>query len=238
MKIPVLHQIERKVRGHLKRSKKKGNVFLCGKGNRVISTVSGKELRGIPGLSIRVKGDNNTLRIDESKFSGESSAIIFGNSNSVLFDGCRGNYNISFGFEPARTTTNHCSLSIGDRTDAVGVEISLRDDGSFVEIGKDCMLSANINLMCTDNHAITDLETGEILNKARSIIIGDHVWVGLNAVILKDTKISDGSVVGINSVVTKAFVEENVIIGGMPAKILKRGIQWHRALINELEKNL
>ena len=100
------------------------------------------------------------------------------------------------------------------------------------------MLSANINLMCTDNHAITDLETGEILNKASSIVIGDHVWVGLNAVILKDTKISDGSVVGINSVVTKAFVEENVIIGGVPASILKRGIQWHRGLVNELEKNL
>jgi acetyltransferase-like isoleucine patch superfamily enzyme len=50
--------------------------------------------------------------------------------------------------------------------------------------------------------------------------IGNNVWLGRGAMLLKDTIISDNSVVAAGSIVTKKF-EKNLIVGGIPAKIIK-----------------
>lgn len=61
------------------------------------------------------------------------------------------------------------------------------------------------------------------------ITIGDNVWIGENAIIQQGVTIGQGSVVAANSVVTKT-VPENVIIGGVPAKIIKcwNGNNWEK----------
>lgn len=46
--------------------------------------------------------------------------------------------------------------------------------------------------------------------------------------ILKNVKIGSGSVIGINSTVTKSFEEKNVLIVGNPAKIVKNNIKWEK----------
>ena len=43
----------------------------------------------------------------------------------------------------------------------------------------------------------------------------------------KNTKISDDSIIGWGSIVTKKFEEPNVVLAGNPAKIVKRGINWN-----------
>ncbi len=57
-------------------------------------------------------------------------------------------------------------------------------------------------------------------NAAQKCIIGNDVWIGLNAVVLQGVKIGDGAVVGTNAVVTKD-VPPYAIVGGVPAKIIK-----------------
>ena len=52
----------------------------------------------------------------------------------------------------------------------------------------------------------------------------------------KNVKIADNSIVGWGSIVTKEFNEPNVIIAGIPAKIVKRGINWDRRCINKYLK--
>ncbi|MBA2585639.1 MAG: maltose acetyltransferase, partial [Chthoniobacterales bacterium] len=52
-------------------------------------------------------------------------------------------------------------------------------------------------------------------------IIGDNVWIGMNAVILKGVAIGENSVVAAGAVVTKS-VPENCVVAGNPAKIVKR----------------
>lgn len=64
----------------------------------------------------------------------------------------------------------------------------------------------------------------EILNKGYidqklQVIIGNDVWIGDNAVILKGT-IGDGAVIGAGAVVTKD-VPPYAIVAGNPAKIIK-----------------
>lgn len=79
---------------------------------------------------------------------------------------------------------------------------------------------------------ITDLK-GEPINFAKCIEIGKHVWIGKDSKIGKNVKIADNSIVGWGSIVTKEFNEPNVIIAGIPAKIVKRGINWDRRCINK-----
>lgn len=56
---------------------------------------------------------------------------------------------------------------------------------------------------------------------SKSIIIGNNVWIGENAVILAGVKIGNGCIIGANSVVNRD-IPENVIAAGIPAKIIKR----------------
>ena len=57
----------------------------------------------------------------------------------------------------------------------------------------------------------------------QEIIIGDGTWIGAGAIILPGVKLTGtGIIVAAGSVVTKSCSEDFVLIGGSPAKILKR----------------
>lgn len=60
----------------------------------------------------------------------------------------------------------------------------------------------------------------DIYSKGK-IVIEEDVWIGSNSVILSGIKIGRGSIIGAGSVVTKD-VEEYSIMGGNPAKLLKK----------------
>ena len=53
------------------------------------------------------------------------------------------------------------------------------------------------------------------------IHIGKNVWIGANATVLAGVTIGDGAVVAAGAVVTKD-VKPNTIVGGVPAKEIKK----------------
>ena len=53
------------------------------------------------------------------------------------------------------------------------------------------------------------------------VVIGDDVWIGANAVILPGVTIGRHCVVAAGAVVTKD-VPDNTVVGGVPAKIIKK----------------
>ena len=57
--------------------------------------------------------------------------------------------------------------------------------------------------------------------KTAPVIIGNNVWIGMNATILKGVTIGDNSVVAAGSVVTKS-VPANVVVAGNPAVVIKK----------------
>ena len=118
-------------------------------------------------------------------------------------------------------------MHIGTGTESGKTEFLLMENNSKVNIGKDCMFASNINIWCTDAHAICDL-SGNVQNIGQSIEIGDRVWIGTDVKIGKNIQISNDSVIGWNSVVTRKFTESNVVIAGNPAQIVKRNIVWNR----------
>lgn len=56
-------------------------------------------------------------------------------------------------------------------------------------------------------------------------MIGDHVWIGARAVVLKGVTIGDGAVIAAGAVVTHD-VPAHTLVGGVPAKIIKQNIVW------------
>lgn len=94
-----------------------------------------------------------------------------------------------------------------------------------IVFGHNCRLSWDVLAMDSDFHRILTLE-GEQINSPREIIIGNHVWIGAKASIMKGAKIYDNCVVASNSVVTKEIEGSNQILAGIPAKVIRTGITW------------
>ena len=63
---------------------------------------------------------------------------------------------------------------------------------------------------------------------SKSIVIGDHVWIGQNSLILKGTYVGSGAIIGANSVVSGKKIGSNSIWAGNPVKELRKGIYWLR----------
>ena len=94
-----------------------------------------------------------------------------------------------------------------------------------ISLGNDSLLSWDVLLMDSDFHKI--LMNGKISNVPKSIIIGNHVWIGCRNTILKGVQIPDDVVIASNSVITHSVDESNIIIGGNRNNIvLKRNVDW------------
>lgn len=90
-----------------------------------------------------------------------------------------------------------------------------------ITIGEDVKISEDVIIRDSDNHTV--LREG--YKMSAPIHIGNHVWIGVRAVILKGVTIGDGSIIAAGAVVTKD-VPPNTLVGGVPAKIIKNNISW------------
>lgn len=98
-------------------------------------------------------------------------------------------------------------------------------EGTRIVIGDGCLFSSDITFRTGDSHSIMDWK-GRRTNLSRDIIVGSHVWICHKVIVNKGVKIGNNSVIATGSVVTKSVMEENVIVAGNPAKIVKRNIRW------------
>ena len=110
------------------------------------------------------------------------------------------------------------SLVIGDRT-WINEQCQFRSRKS-IKIGNHCAIGFNCLFMDTDFHSLSNTEKEET-----GICLGDNVWIGANSTILKNVHLGNNVVVAAGSVVTKSF-PDNVLVAGVPAKIIKENISW------------
>ena len=91
-------------------------------------------------------------------------------------------------------------------------------DQGGIKIGDGCLIGHNV-VFATLNHDLNPVRRQICIPK--SIELGTNVWVGSNATILSGVKIGDNAVVAAGAVVHKD-VPANSIVGGVPAKFIKR----------------
>lgn len=89
-----------------------------------------------------------------------------------------------------------------------------------VKFGDDCLIGHNCEFSDANGHESDPKRRNEIPGLVKEIVIGNNVWFGNNCKILKGTKIGDNSIVAAGSVVSGEF-GANVIIGGVPAKVIR-----------------
>lgn len=168
-------------------------------------------------VKLRIQGSNNLISIGENTIIGKDCRIlVFGN-----------NLELRIG--------SNCTFSHDD-------ELLVQEDGSKIIIGNDCQFSHHVNVRTSDAHPIYYSESNTRANEAKNICIGSHVWVGANVILQKGCQIGNGCVVATYSIVNRKMILDekeskqggvnipatDVVIAGIPAKIVKEGIYWER----------
>jgi acetyltransferase-like isoleucine patch superfamily enzyme len=112
-------------------------------------------------------------------------------------------------------------LSIGDGTNINGSARILVRSG--VRIGAWCTLSWDCQILDNDFH--TMIVDGQQRPSTAPVTLGDRVWVGTNALILKGVTVGEGAVIAAGAVVTRDVPAE-AIVAGSPAKVIGRCDDW------------
>jgi len=119
------------------------------------------------------------------------------------------------------TRTEDAEIYIGNNVGISGATIYARKS---IKIGDNTNIGGNTKILDNDFHPLEiEARNADIKEKigTRPIVIGKNCFIGCNALILKGTELGDGCVVGAGAVVSGKF-EENTVIAGNPAKIIKR----------------
>ena len=222
-KSPVLEKYIRLLISGRKIKKTLPKKNIKGNGNNIIY----KKSVILNNCTFDIIGNNNKIEIDDSAIFNNITFYIRGDNNTIAIGKkVRFNRGGSIWLEDY-----YCEATIGDFSTFEDAHIAVTEPNSKINIGKDCMFAYDIDLRTGDSHSIINSLTNERINHARNINIGNHVWIASHVSILKGVLISDNSVVATRAVVTKSFEEENILIGGIPAKKIKENINWDRQRI-------
>jgi acetyltransferase-like isoleucine patch superfamily enzyme len=122
-------------------------------------------------------------------------------------------------------------VEIGEKT-VMGQECTI-SAYQHVRIGEECVIADRAMFIDFD-HGVVEVERPIRLQGIykRDVEIGNNVWIGYGACILRGVSVGDNAVVGTNSVVTKD-VPANAVVGGIPARIIRmreapRELRWKR----------
>jgi len=90
-----------------------------------------------------------------------------------------------------------------------------------IRIGKGCAIARDVVIRDYDGHSVT----GKEHSMAKEVVIGDKVWIGSRAMILKGVTIGDGAVIAAGSIVTKDIPPRS-LVAGVPAKVIRENVTW------------
>lgn len=121
----------------------------------------------------------------------------------------------SFSMFPPFYTDCGKNITVGKNV-FINAGCKFQDQGG-ITIGDGTLIGHNV-VLATLNHNLNPNKRSNMI--PAPIKIGQNVWIGSNSTILSGVTIGNGAVVAAGAVVTKD-VPENVVVGGIPAKIIK-----------------
>ena len=82
----------------------------------------------------------------------------------------------------------------------------------------------NVQINTNDGHEV--YYDNKICVNHGNIFIGENVWLTSNSIVCKNTSIADGCILAQGAILTKKITDKNSLIGGVPAKVIKKGVRW------------
>ncbi|TLG71516.1 acyltransferase [Culicoidibacter larvae] len=122
----------------------------------------------------------------------------------------------SFALFPPFYTDCGKNIKIGKNV-FINAACMFQDQGG-IEIGDGTLIGHNV-VIATLNHNMRPKYRGNIIPKP--VKIGKNVWIGANVTICQGVEIGENAIVAAGAVVTKS-VDKNTVVGGIPAKFIKR----------------
>jgi acetyltransferase-like isoleucine patch superfamily enzyme len=146
---------------------------------------------------------------------------IRGNGIVIIGDNC------NFGYKPGgfhRGGMIEFQPRYKDAEIVIGNNVATNNNiflcaANHIEIGDNTLIGQNVNITDFEAHGIDPLKRQQ-LGEIGKVVIGKNVWIGSNVSILKNSVIGDNTIIATGAVVSGKF-QENLIIGGIPAKIIK-----------------
>jgi acetyltransferase-like isoleucine patch superfamily enzyme len=93
-----------------------------------------------------------------------------------------------------------------------------------VSIGKNCQIAWGVTISDHDFHRT--FTNGVKNTETAPVKIGDGVWIGMNATILKGVEIGDSAIVAAGSLVTQN-VPARSMVAGVPARVIKENVEFY-----------
>jgi acetyltransferase-like isoleucine patch superfamily enzyme len=131
-----------------------------------------------------------------------------------------------------------CMFLSGNTDNLIGINrpciVSVYNAGTVVKIGDHTGLSGTVigaftgitigsHVKCGANTLITDADWHPEDPRSGApvpVVIGDNVWLGVGAMVLKGAKIGENTIIGAGSVVT-GDIPANVVAAGNPCKVIR-----------------
>lgn len=187
---------------HRKRRIWIGSPTVLDGAERIVVREGGALRIGLGSFGLSSEHDTSVVRVREGASFHCDGVVSLQRGVRVVVDG-------------GRLTMGH-----GTNVNGVGTKVLC---ASGITIGEFCTFSWDVQLLDNDFHAIT--VDGVEQPSTAPITIGNRVWVGTRAIVLKGVTIGDGAVVAAGAVVTRD-VPAGTVVGGMPAKIIGRADSW------------
>lgn len=119
-------------------------------------------------------------------------------------------------------------------------------EGAKLKIGKFCSIASGVTIMLGGEHRVDWNSTypfNDLMQETFSyikghphtkgdVMIGNDVWIGSEVKIMSGVTIADGCVIGANALVTRDIQKPYSVVGGVPAKIIRR--RFSRAVTRRL----
>lgn len=122
-----------------------------------------------------------------------------------------------------------CRFDIGEGAEARFGSGYANPNTTFIimnrlSVGDETIISWGCEFLDNNFHSLS--YPGSLSLSETGISIGRRVWIGSNVKVLPGARIPDGCVVAAGSVVSGHFTESNCLLGGVPARVIKKEVHW------------
>lgn len=173
----------------------------------------GTRFRINPSARIILHGGSLALNTFETYLRATGASLIIGHNASIEV---AGNFSMLYGadvkiFEGGK-------LFLGSGYSNAGLQIRCKHN---IHIGHKVAIAKDVVIMDSDAHEI--IYDGYVMNKG--VCIGNNVWIGTRAMILKGVTIGEGAIVAAGAVVTRD-VPAHSMVAGVPARVIKTDVKF------------